>query len=28
MECYYIGGDYDYLLKIAVHDIEEYRSLF
>ncbi|APD06839.1 HTH-type transcriptional regulator Ptr2 [Flavobacteriaceae bacterium UJ101] len=26
MECHHIGGDYDYLLKIAVHDIEEYRA--
>lgn len=26
IECYHIGGDYDYLLKIVVHDIDEYRT--
>lgn len=26
MECHHIGGNYDYLLKIAVHDIDEYRA--
>ena len=26
MECHHVGGDYDYLLKIAVTDIDEYRD--
>ena len=26
MECYHISGDYDYLLKILVNDMEDYRD--
>ena len=26
IECYHISGDYDYLLKVAVKDMEEFRK--
>jgi Lrp/AsnC family transcriptional regulator, leucine-responsive regulatory protein len=26
MECYHVSGDYDYILKICVKDMDEYRS--
>ena len=26
MECYHIGGDYDYLLKVIVADMDEFRE--
>lgn len=26
LECFHVSGDYDYILKICVHDIQEYRE--
>lgn len=26
LECFHVSGDYDYILKICVHNIEEYRE--
>ena len=26
LECYHISGDYDYLLKVIVEDMEEFRE--
>ena len=26
LECYHVSGDYDYILKVAVSDIDEYRD--
>ncbi len=26
LECFHVAGDYDYILKICVNDIEEYRE--
>jgi len=26
LECHHVSGDYDYILKIAVRDMEEYRE--
>lgn len=26
LECFHVSGDYDYILKVCVHDMEEYRQ--